>query len=78
MTAIVAGQYKQGRIELLETPAGLREGPVRVVLIEEPAAKASPRFLTLGKYKAGVMSSLEDFEGTQWRGEAELDNQHGQ
>lgn len=78
MTAIVAGQYKQGRIELLEMPAGLREGPVRVVLIEEPAPRPSSRFLTLGKYKSGVMSSLEDFAGAQWRGEAELDNQHGQ
>jgi hypothetical protein len=26
MTVIVAGVYRQGKVELLETPTGLREG----------------------------------------------------
>ena len=28
MTAIVEGLYKQGKIELLQTPVGLSDGPV--------------------------------------------------
>ena len=35
MPAMVSGIYKQGKIELLEIPEGLREGRVRVMLIED-------------------------------------------
>lgn len=75
MTVTVAGIYKQGKVELLETPTGLREGPVRVVLIEEGEVKPAPRHLTFGKYRSGRLSSLEDFEDAQWQGEKEFDGQ---
>ncbi len=78
MTAIVAGIYKQGKVELLETPPGLREGRVRVVLIEEETPSNSPRYLTFGKYQSGPMSSLDDFKDAEWRGEAEFEDRHGQ
>jgi hypothetical protein len=32
MTATVAGFYKEGKLGMLETPKGLREGRVRVIL----------------------------------------------
>ncbi len=77
MTAVVRGVYKKGTIELLETPAGLREGPVRVVLVEEAVPRAAPRLLTFGKYHAGSLSTVQDFKDAEWRGEAEFDGLYG-
>ena len=55
MTATVAGMYKEGKLELLEIPKGLREGRVRVVLTEEAKTEepkeATPQYLVRGKYK---------------------------
>ncbi len=73
MTAIVAGIYKQGKLELLETPTGLRDGRVRVVLIEEEPNPA-PRYLQFGKYKGDKDTTLEDFKEAEWHGEEEFDD----
>jgi hypothetical protein len=78
MTTTVTGFYKQGKIELLETPAGLREGRVRVVLTEEEEPKSSPRYLEFGKYKVeGKDTPLEAFEEAEWHGEPEFDDLYG-
>jgi hypothetical protein len=77
MTAIVTGVYRQGKLELLETPQGLREGPVRVVLIEQEGPVPPRRHLTFGKYQGGRLSTLEDFRQAQWHGEVEFDARHG-
>jgi hypothetical protein len=77
MTAIVAGIYRQGKLELLETPTGLREGRVRVVLTEEPEQKPEPRYLVRGKYKGERMSTLEDFKEAEWHGEEEFEDLYG-
>ena len=61
MTAIVAGIYKKGKLELLEEPKGLREGRVRVMLTEEAGGKPEPRYLEFGKYKGSKETTLEDF-----------------
>jgi hypothetical protein len=78
MTAIVEGFFKQGKIELLETPRGLQEGRVRVILITAEQPNPPPRYLKFGKYPTGRMSTLEDFKDAEWRGAEELDNRHGQ
>ena len=78
MTAIIEGLYKDGKIELLQPPAGLPEGRVRVIVISEEQPKPPPCPLTFGKYQAGRMSTLEDFEAAQWHGEEEFDDRHGQ
>ncbi len=78
MTAIVEGFYKQGKINLLETPQGLPEGPVRVIVIAQEQSKSPPCHLTFGKYRAGNMSSLDDFKDAEWHGEEEFDDGHGQ
>ena len=39
MTATVAGLYKDGTLELLEEPKGLRDGRVRVTIEQEPEVK---------------------------------------
>jgi hypothetical protein len=75
MTLTMEGIYTQGKIELLETPVGVREGRVRVVLTQE---ETSPRHLVRGKYKTGRFSTLEDFAEAEWRGDQEAVNKHGE
>ncbi len=78
MTAIFEGFYKQGNIELLETPSGLQAGPVRVIVIAKDQPKPPSSYLTFGKYQTGRMSTLEDFQDAEWHGEKEFDDPHGQ
>jgi hypothetical protein len=77
MTVIVPGVYKQGKLELLQTPVGLREGPVRVMLTEEGSPEGR-RLLTYGKYTSGRSSTLDDFRDAEWHGEAEFDDRHAE
>jgi hypothetical protein len=72
MATTVAGIYKHGRVELLTTPAGVREGPVLVTLEEMTEAKPAPCLLTFAKYKEGRESTEEDFRIAEWRGEDTL------
>jgi hypothetical protein len=71
MTVTVTGIYKDGKIELLETPPGVREGRVLVTLQEDDRPKPEPRYLQYGKYSQGRMSTEEDFKIAEWRGEEE-------
>jgi hypothetical protein len=75
--AIVEGLYKQGKIELLEAPAHLPEGRVRVIVIAEDRAKPPPRLMTFGMYP-GDSSTLGDFKEAEWHGEKEWDEADGQ
>jgi len=77
MTVIVEGLYKQGKIELLQTPPDLPEGRVRLIMIAEDGPTRTPCFLAFGKY-SGDSSTLEDFRGAQWHGEEEFDPSNGQ
>ena len=74
MTVIVEGFYSQGKIDLLATPPGVPEGPVRVIVIPAEQPKPPPCYLTFGKYPTGRLSTLEDFQDAQWDGEKEFDN----
>jgi len=78
MTAFVEGFYRQGKIELLQSPPGLPEGHVRVIVIAGEGPKPPPCYLTFGKYQAGLMSSLDDFNDAQWHSEEEFDGPHAQ
>jgi len=75
MPAMVPGIYKQGKIELLETPLGVREGRVRVMLIEEEEPKPEPRYLVRGKYPGDTPP--EAFEEAEFHGEPEFDDLYG-
>ena len=77
MPAMVPGIYKQGKIELLETPVGVREGRVRVMLIEDEEPKPAPRYLEYGKYRGDKDTTLEDFKEAEWHGEPEFDDLYG-
>ena len=73
MAITVAGIYKDGRIELLETPTGVREGRVLVTLVQFNKNNTAPRYLMPGKYQTGRMSTEEDFKIAEWHGEDDLD-----
>ena len=78
MTTMVAGVYRQGKLELLEEPVGLRDGSVRVLLVQEPDNIQKTKPLLFGKYAAGPMSTLEDFAESEWHGEAEFEANDGE
>jgi hypothetical protein len=71
MSTTVAGIYKEGKVELLATPAGVREGPVLVTLEEITPDKPAPELLPYGRYAEGRESTEEDFEIAEWRGESD-------
>ncbi len=66
---VIHGIYTDGKIELLETPVGIREGNVRVILIEEPHARIAASQLQYGKYRSGTLSTEEDFTIAEWHGD---------
>ena len=76
MTATVTGVYKEGKLELLEVPKGLREGCVRVVLTEDEATENKPQYLVFGKYPGDT--PLEAFKEAEWHGEEEFDDLYGE
>ena len=67
MDRAVAEVYKEGRIDLLETPVGVREGRVLVTLIEVEQRGPAPRYLVPGKYQTGRMSTEEEFRIAECR-----------
>ena len=71
MPTTVAGIYKEGKVELLARPAGVREGPVLITLEEVTKPRAEPCILPFGKYREGRESTEEDFKIAAWRGEPE-------
>jgi hypothetical protein len=75
---IVEGVYRQGTIELHAPPPGLRDGPVRVILLEPEPPKPTPHYLTFGKYKGGRLSTPDDFQDAGWHGEPEFHDGHGE
>ena len=77
MAVVTSGVYKDGKIEFLEPLQGLREGRVRIILIEEEDTKPAPRYLVRGKYKGSKDITLEDFKDAEWHGEEEFDDLYG-
>ena len=77
MTTLVTGIYRDGKIELLETPVGVREGRVRVLLTEDQEQKPAPHYLVRGKYKGSKDTTLDDFRDAEWHGEPEFDDLRG-
>ena len=65
MTAVVTGYYEEVKVQLLETPKGLRPGRVRVILTDEDEPKPKPRYLEYGKYKGVIDPTVEDFKDAE-------------
>ena len=73
MTRTVQGIYRDGAIELLETPDGVQEGRVTVTLKQSDVTAKADRPLICGKYRDGRFSTEEDFKSAEWHGEKEFD-----
>ena len=77
MVSIVKGVLKNGKLELLEAPAGLHDGEVTVTLVQSEDNPTTAQYLIYGKYKGGRMSTEEDFKEAEWHGEPEFDAEFG-
>jgi hypothetical protein len=77
VTAIVPAIYTQGKIELLETPVGIRDGKVRIIVMEELEAHSNSTRLQYGKYRSGTLSTETDFSIAEWRNEERWNNADG-
>ena len=67
MTAIVSGIFSRGKLELLQTPVGIRDGKVRVIVMEERGDADATKQIQFGKYAFGTVSTEEDFAISEWR-----------
>lgn len=67
MMKAVKGIYKNGQVQLLESPAGIAEGEVIVTFIENKTERETPRRITFGMFSNGS----EQFTAADFR-EAEF------
>lgn len=74
MSQTIEGVYRNGKIELAKIPKDLREGPVRITLVETLPRGTEPKFLQYGKYQTGRLSTEMDFRDAEWRGKDLLEH----
>lgn len=61
MLQSVEGIYKQGKIELLETPSNIEESSVIITFLETKATPKVPKIMSFGMFTGSNQSSNEDF-----------------
>lgn len=66
------GVYRNGKIELLETPEGMSEGPVFVTFLDSQPSDVVPQSISFGMFAAGGQKSTEaDFKAAEFQGDGE-------
>ncbi|HLX61659.1 MAG TPA: hypothetical protein VKX17_10290 [Planctomycetota bacterium] len=65
MLTAVKGIFKNGKIELAETPPCEEGAPVVVTFLEFPAKKAG-KMMTLGMFKGSISATEEDFKDAEF------------
>ena len=70
MLLTVEGIYANGKVELAETPTGVKQARVLVTFLTTEAA-APRRYMVYGQFAGERMSTEEDFRIAEWHGEAE-------
>ena len=68
MLLTVEGIYKDGKVELAEMPAGVKQAKVLVTFLQSET-NTLPRLMVYGQFAGERMSSEEDFLIAEWRGE---------
>ena len=68
MLLTVEGIYKDGKVELAEMPAGVKQAKVLVTFLQSET-NTPPRLMVYGQFAGERMSSEEDFLIAEWRGE---------
>lgn len=76
MLTTIEGVYKDGRIELSETPEGVEERRVLVTFLERGAVNGSAkaatgRMITFGMFAGPVETTDEDFRMAEFHGDAD-------
>jgi hypothetical protein len=74
MLLTVEGTYKDGKVELAETPAGVKQARVLVTFLAPEIGVPSHRHMIYGQFAGEPMSTEEDFRIAEWHGEAEERN----
>jgi hypothetical protein len=64
----VEGTYKDGKVSLLDPPAGVREARVIVTFLPENVASGESRMMTFGQLRVEGerMSDDQDFKAAEW------------
>lgn len=68
MLLTVEGTYTDGKVELAETPTGVKHAKVLVTFLPSET-EASHRLMVYGQFAGERMSTEEDFRLAEWRGE---------
>jgi len=73
MLTTVEGVYKEGHIELSETPEGVQQARVLVTFLsqngaasDEGRAQTAPRYLRRGQFAGPIVTEEEDFRMAEW------------
>ena len=71
MLLTIEGTFKDGKVELSETPQDVREAKVLVTFLGTAAAKPRPQMMRFGQFSGppGKMSTEQDFRSAEWRGD---------
>ena len=71
MLLTIEGTFKDGKVELSETPEGLRGAKVLVTFLGPAQAKLRPQMMRFGQFSGPreKMSTEEDLRCAEWRGD---------
>ena len=71
MLLTIEGTFKNGKVELSQTPPGLREAKVLVTFLDSAQGKPRPQLMQFGQFSGPQekMTTEEDFRCAEWRGD---------
>jgi hypothetical protein len=71
MLQAIEGIYRNGRIELTETPEGIAEGKVVVTFLSVVPVAQANQMISLGMFKGDCQSTEADFREAEYHDEAD-------
>jgi hypothetical protein len=76
MLLTIEGTFKDGKVQLSETPHDVREAKVLVTFLGPTPPRLSPQMMRFGQFSgpAEKMSTEDDFRSAEWRGARDDDN----
>jgi hypothetical protein len=77
MLRTVYGVYDHGVIRLTEAPDDIDQANVLVTFLTPASTVNAPSQIRYGQFSQGRKSQEEDFALAEWRGDADLDEDHG-
>ncbi|MBW4444339.1 MAG: hypothetical protein KME10_24585 [Plectolyngbya sp. WJT66-NPBG17] len=69
MLKAVEGVYKNGMIQLCETPEGVAESRVIVTFLAEKTAPNAPQLVKRGMFPGEIKTNEEDFQMAEFHGD---------